>query len=423
MVRHKSPPARRKFARLSWPVFAMCGLSLLIFSYFLFLRLASKPTLVRQFAARLTVPLPNNATLLYYDNHVDVQCPGPDGVFLVARETGPCVGLNHYVANLRTLLREAYASDRVAVLKPICLCSRHNGMRRVRASWDRYINLDAFGVRFINPADDVLDWVRALGDVQVLKGSRKHVDFDRVRDSRARAVVRVLPDEREFVAAGWGVAAEENRRADGFKPRLEESVHIHNAAMAARAELDRFGPSFVCVRARRGDKLKGFAHQLMYPCLSKCTRPANIAFVLKAHSVPLNETVYLMSDEKKPGFFEPLRTEHGFTNLRTMKDLVNIKDVAKFDNFFAFAVEYVFWLLFPADTRCKRAGTSPFAPRVSLRVLGLNCIHNIDQTCVHRMLSIRLLSCTASLSQASHVQACAWRDWNFSRWRWGAESI
>lgn len=59
----------------------------------------------------------------------------------------------------------------------------------------------------------------------------------------------------------------------------------------------------------------------------------------ESNSVPFNETVYLMSDEKKPGFFEPLRTDHGLTNLRTMEDLPSIRDVAKFDNFFAFAVE------------------------------------------------------------------------------------
>lgn len=256
-TRHRSA-TRRKRTHLSWPALVLCVLSLLILPYAGFMSLSSKPTLVHRFAPRLQVRSPDIATrVLYYDNRVDVQCPGPDGVFLVARERGPCVGLNHYVANLRTLLREAYASDRVAILKPICLCSRHNGMRRVRASWDRYIDLDALGVRVFSPEDDVLDWVRARGDVLVLKGSKSYVNFDRVRASRARAVVRVLPDEREFVAAGWGVAAEENRRAGGFKPRLAESVHIHNAAMAALAALRRFGPSFVCVRARRGDKLKG----------------------------------------------------------------------------------------------------------------------------------------------------------------------
>jgi xanthosine utilization system XapX-like protein len=283
---------------------------------------------------------------LFYDNAVDVTCgDGPDGVYEGGGQQRPCVGINHYVANLRTIMREARASRRVALLRPICLCGRHNGGRTVRAGWERYVNLTFPLVDVRAPADPVVAWVEKLGTTlpSQPRGAMLRLEgaapIARIVESSAKVVVRVLPDEREFLAAEWGVA--EVERARKLPPGLDirESAGVRDLAARALREMSAYGDSFVCVRARRGDKLRGLGHLRSYPCLDKCTRPANIARVLRANGVQPGEAVYVLTDEAKAGFFEPLSREHGFSNVRAMKDLHSISAEAAFDNFMAFAAE------------------------------------------------------------------------------------
>lgn len=287
-------------------------------------------------------PLPRNAPLLadptqrylFYQNPTDAKCPPPDGIF--RGTTKICVGLNHYVANLRVLLRESRATNRTPIIKPVCLCARHNNGNFIRTPLTRYLSLNASGVPHLTATDPIPRFLSAIGtySMRVLPHA---APFAHLAAANESLVVRSIFDEREFVTAEFGVADYEiSHPQQPFS--IRESRRVHDLASTALAEIRARTPSFVCVRARRGDKLLGPGHLSSYPCLDKCTHPENIARVLRMNNVTGEHTIYLLTNEPQEDFFHPLAAL-GYPNVLMMRDIHGIASVGQLDNFLAFAVE------------------------------------------------------------------------------------
>ena len=207
-------------------------------------------------------------------------------------------GLEHQTSNLRCLLQEAHATDRLAVLPALHLSPIHNfGVLR-EWKWETYFDfsgsrlVDAAGQEYPLPiaADPPTDDVRTL----VLRPG-EHMPT-RARDYPL--VVRRLGLETfrlEVPAEEWPATTLQLRAS---AQALELARHV----IRYIATLD--GGRFVAVHVRRGDKIN-----LDKQYQERLTEPAYIRKCLKNRRVADGSVLFIASDERAPNFWRPL-AEH-----------------------------------------------------------------------------------------------------------------
>ena len=209
-------------------------------------------------------------------------------------------GMNHQIANLACLLREADALGRLAVLPPLRLSADHNlGVARAWR-WETYFDLAASALVAADGAERALPLA--------------------CHPPPASAAPFVLgPGERLPAEAGHRTVVERRVYADvhardvprtGGPPtgarapelRLVPSARVCALAGPVVAALGGEG-CFAAVHVRRRDR--------RYGLLRWCTRPARIARRLAGLGVPAGTAVYVLSDERDDRYWRAFGRDVG----------------------------------------------------------------------------------------------------------------
>ena len=197
-------------------------------------------------------------------------------------------GINHNLANLQCLLREAHACGRLAVLPALRLAAEHNfGLARAWR-WDDYFDLAAS--RLVDaggrawplplaadlPADVGEPFALAPGAPMGRRAERARLVVRRIRSSVYR---RSVPRRCRPYAAF----------------RMCPSARVRSLAGPVVAALRRAGGGgFAAVHVRRGDRLAA-------PWLRRLAAPARIVRRLRRSGVAAGSVVFVLADEDVAG--------------------------------------------------------------------------------------------------------------------------
>lgn len=265
--------------------------------------------------------------------------------FLQYRPAAPVVaGLTHQAANLVCLLREAQATERLAILPPLHLDARHNfGVRR-EWRWERYFDFgassltDAKGQRHPLPIADHPP--RKGAQTLYLRGRAQIPNRARGYPLVVRRISRPL--FREALPTNDWPAAKVELRACARARSLARPVVLRLRALG--------DGGFVSVHVRRGDRVAAGD----YP--DWLTAPPHIRRCLLDRGVADGAVVYVASDERDPEFWRPLQKTYRlfrYADFPTLDALIAGADEAP-DNYLLFQVEQEV-----LRQGCLRIGTKP----------------------------------------------------------------
>ena len=195
-------------------------------------------------------------------------------------------GLNHQRRNLECLLAEAHTTGRLAVAPPPRLSAAHNfGVARAWR-WETYFDLEASAL--VDAVDGELPLPLARGPVP------------------ATPALTVGPGERLPAAPDAALAVRRVRRPvwsrdvpriarAGVSFAMRPSARVRQLAAPVLAALRaRWPEGFVAVHVRRGDRLFGPIRWF--------TRPPGVRRRLRALGVRDGSPLFLLTDERDPGF-------------------------------------------------------------------------------------------------------------------------
>ncbi len=239
-------------------------------------------------------------------------------------------GLDHAAENLCCLLREAHATGRLAVVSPLDLEWKHNFGIGLDWKWETYFD---FGESRL---------VDAAGKEHPLPIAPHGLE-------PGAPVLAVGPGEPVPVDPGGGTLAIRHIRLtrhrlfrhdlpvdySAIRVHLHPSTRVRELAQAVVAQLAALdGGRFVAVHVRRGDRL------WQYP--ARLTEPAHIRKCLRRWEVPDGSVLFIMSDERKPDFFQPLQEHYSlfrYVDFPRLLSLVSADDSSLPDNYLLYQVE------------------------------------------------------------------------------------
>ena len=248
-------------------------------------------------------------------------------------------GLLHHVVNLRCLLREAHASGRLAVLPPLTLHPKHNFGHTRDWRWQDYYDLgastlvDAVGREHplpIAPVAPALSRQRDAGRAPLVVRPGGRIPG---KGKSHPLVVRTFrhPTFKYEVPQECQPPVELKLRPAEPVLRLATRAAQRLASLAQEGDAPQSG--YVGVHVRRGDRLAWAEFPPAH------TEPPHIEAVLTRMAVYPAEVLFVASDERDPGFFEPLRTRyrlHRYTDFPYLQALVSGDDP---DNYLLYQVE------------------------------------------------------------------------------------
>lgn len=258
--------------------------------------------------------------------------------FLIYRHVGgPLlkVGYMHNLTNLIGLCREAAHLGRRPVLAVPCFDPVHNFGVPVTKQWNEYVNVETIQVNDISESgilnqssphnvfavleDDFQISSFPDSEIVVIHGA-ENGDQDAFREKAI--LVRELTPEYAI----WGDANPELRTR--YNVSICPSKMIEELAGLVA---DRLG-SYVALHVRRGDRMK------QNRLIDRYTR-ANYITSFISDRFGKAYPVFLMTDERKPGFFDALRSEFDLVTYQDFPALRDLVNPSRPDNFMLFCVE------------------------------------------------------------------------------------
>ena len=235
-------------------------------------------------------------------------------------------GMNHWLSNLECLLGEAHATGRLAVLPELRLAARHNLGVDGRWRWETYFDLGRSRL-----AGSGAEHPLPLAD-RPPPGAGPFVLDGRQRIPPA-AADRVLVERRltsylyrrQVPAAGH----------PALRLRMAPSARVLALARPAIDALAARAEQYAAVHIRRGDRLKGLA-------VRRLTSPRGVRRCLERNGVAPGATVFFLSDECDPAYWEALRARYDlvrYTDFPQLAALVHTADGARPDNYLLYEVE------------------------------------------------------------------------------------
>lgn len=240
-------------------------------------------------------------------------------------KTSVVTGMNHQLANLECLMREAYTTGRLAVLPALKLLPSHNFGVSHEWRWESYVDLGESQLVDIAGTERPLPLVTRLPDAAMrtltLEPGACMPSSSANYDLVVRRIERSL--YRKDVPAKDGPP---------IRFRLRPAPRVLELARPVLADLTARGDGrFVAVHARRKDRgLKSF------------TEPARIRAHLEAKGVADGAVVFLLSDERTPDFWAPLKAHYELvrhTDYPPLAALVSRADGRCPDNYLLYEVE------------------------------------------------------------------------------------
>ena len=220
-------------------------------------------------------------------------------------------GVDHQVANLACLLREAHASGRRAILPPLLLHAQYNFDVCREWRWESLFDfhrsrlVDAAGRRHplpIAPGPPPAGGAAGLRVLRLAPGVAPPPDAGAYRLVVRRIEQRVFARD---VPAAARPAVRLQLRAAARVLALARPVVEHLRSLD--------GGRFTAVHVRRGERMREFPRLArrdfrQYP--GRLTEPARIRTFLRARGVRDGSVVFLFSDEPGAAFWQPLHRHY-----------------------------------------------------------------------------------------------------------------
>ncbi|GJP43020.1 hypothetical protein CLOM_g2526 [Closterium sp. NIES-68] len=229
----------------------------------------------------------------------------PDGKYLfVTGSRDYCAGVKHFHLSLTCLIAEAAYLNRTLILDMTqCVNAWHSGGGHHIRSIHVYYDLDSLRAVPFTPLQGFLRGAREW-QVQERQAGREGAVPVRLVDSKAP--MGALAADRDTTVViretsfGFSTCKRHNlplavnETTIRFRPEL--------LALAANISASINGGDFDAVHVRRGDKLRAE----FWPHLDHDTRPESLLEKLPRFVAP-GRTLYIATNEKTPGFFDPLK--------------------------------------------------------------------------------------------------------------------
>lgn len=261
----------------------------------------------------------------------------PRSLLKYDRLTARHFDLDHEVANLRCLLREAHATGRLAVVPPLNLLPKHNlGVWR-DWKWETYFDFGESTLIDAEGREHPLPVARGEPDVGVpVLSVRPKNSVPLATSDGAQATLAIRQMRHDTYP--HDLPANQSVSASAIKIRLRSSLRVRKLAQAAVAQLQALDDGrFAAVHVLRGTRLD----RAEYP--SRLTEPAHIRDCLTRHDIPDGAVLFVMSDERMPDFFQPLNQHYRlfrYLNFPKLRALVSpAADQASPDNYLLYQVE------------------------------------------------------------------------------------
>ena len=260
----------------------------------------------------------------------------------------PTCGLVHETMNLVCLLREAHLTHRLAVVPSrLELARKHN-----------------FGIRHDWRWEDFYDFDRshltdAAGCVHPLPIARCRPDCARPLVVEAGAAIPEPERSQRWVVRHINTpmahgSMGDTSRANKVRIELFPSPQIAELARETVAEIlssPGAAGGYFAMHIRRTDMLRAYPARL--------TEPERIRSFLGQHGVPDGSVIWLMSDERDPDFWEPLKRHYRlvrYWDFPRLAALVSSQGERRPDNYLLFATEAE---IAKGTPRQRRIGTLP----------------------------------------------------------------
>lgn len=239
-------------------------------------------------------------------------------------------GLGHQICNIICLIEEARLLGRIPVLPIMILPSLHNnGIARL-TRFRKYLQFDKICsemdilfheevISFQFESKVSCDSTTATAKLVEKKEQMLIREFRNWNFFNAADCFPVLLGDKDGTSRRWMKSYAQSR--------LSPSRRVRALADEICAQLRA---PFVSIHVRRGDRTTD-------PAWDLATSPENIARRLERW-VPGGVTVYILSDEKDPGFFSPIAKDY---DLKTSFDFPVLQNLVtqEEDNFMLFSVE------------------------------------------------------------------------------------
>ena len=202
-------------------------------------------------------------------------------------------GMSHWLSNLQCLVAEALDTGRLAVLPPLGLSRRHNFGVGHDWRWETYFDLRAG--RMLDADCDVARPLPLAGRVPAHPATTLSVASGAPIPAAAAAcemvVRRVGPLYREHVPPA---------ARSGAVLWLPPSATVLALARPVVERLSSLAGGYAAVHVRRGDRVRWRRRW------RAGTSAEGIRRKLRRHGVAPDDAVFLLSDERDPGFFSAL---------------------------------------------------------------------------------------------------------------------
>jgi len=213
--------------------------------------------------------------------------------FVLDKKYKMCAGISHQEANLNNFIRLGKTLGYTCILPKLCLCASHNFGKEKMSNLTEYFDISG---------NDILEKLPDNIDEKLI-----HYYLP----------TTILIREDKFFLSNKLVKKD-------FTIKYKDKYYD-----IAKQILSKLKKPVACVHVRRGDRLKKHKN------LNIKTRTNNIIKKLKSLNKQIG-TVYIMTNEKKPKFFDKIKEEY---NLALYSDFQKLKELENEDNYKLFITE------------------------------------------------------------------------------------
>ncbi|MBI4781077.1 MAG: hypothetical protein HY785_07100 [Oscillatoriophycideae cyanobacterium NC_groundwater_1537_Pr4_S-0.65um_50_18] len=238
-------------------------------------------------------------------------------------------GISHQLYNLSVLLAEAAFLQRVAVLPDLTLASHHNGGRAMRVPLSTYFDLSVFQSEACFITKEEFEQLQ-LPEHELVDEKTPPQQLQR---KSTPLIIREFTNPDAIFSAPMKSEPEVEKIACKIRSLIAPSQSIrHQAEEIVKA----LGEDFDTVHVRRGDLLEQAKREWWrFPGYEQYTSPKGIRKRI-AQWVGQGRTLYVMTDEGKPGFFDPLKTWY---KVYTFRDFQALEALYLTDNYLLYEIE------------------------------------------------------------------------------------
>ena len=241
-------------------------------------------------------------------------------------------GLQHQVCNLITLFEEALYLNRIPIVPPLIIPAHHNRGTCRFSYFEKYFSFAKIAEKTELMADERFQNFSVR--------STQQVDHDRLTETLAalpeQLVIRRFPDWNWFevelcLPQPFGRRDGTSLRWENTQtwPLLEPSIRVRQIASEVMEKLQ----TYCALHVRRGDKSQ---NPNLWPEIQNATTPNVILNRIKSW-IPPGENLYILSDERDPDYFGPLRAHYRVFQYFDFPQLFDLEEEE--DNFMLFCVE------------------------------------------------------------------------------------